>query len=105
MVFNMNNRVQIAQDFAKNIQNTKIKQIVLFGSVARGDDDEYSDIDILIIADDEEEIEDEISDEVMDVLLYKQEHISAHIISQDHYNKTKNYSFLRNVYEDGVILG
>ena len=101
----MNNRIQIAHEFAKKIKNNKIKQIVLFGSVARGDDDENSDIDILIIAADEESVEDEISDEVMDILLYEKEHISAHIISEEHYNKTKNFSFLKNVYEDGVILG
>lgn len=101
----MNNRIQIAKDFAKKIMNNHIKQIVLFGSVARGEDRKYSDIDILIIADDVDLVEDEISDEVIDILLYKEEHISAHIISEEHYNKTKNFSFLRNVYEDGVILG
>ena len=55
----------------------------MFRSVARGYDDESSDIDILIIADDEEEIEDEISDEMMDVLLYNKnisQHISYHKI-------------------------
>lgn len=101
----MNKRIQIAKDFAKKIMNNHIKQIVLFGSVARGEDRKYSDIDILIIADDVDLVEDEISEEVIDILLYKEEHISAHIISEEHYNKTKNFSFLRNVYEDGVILG
>ena len=101
----MNKRIQIAKDFAKKIMNNHIKQIVLFGSVARGEDTKYSDIDILIIADDVDLVEDEISDEVIDILLYKEEHVSAHIISEEHYNKTKDFSFLRNVYEDGVILG
>ena len=100
----MNNRIQIAREFAKKIRNKHIKEIVLFGSVAREEDTEFSDIDILIIADDEELVEEEVSDEVMDILLYKEEHISAHVISEDHYKKTKNFSFLRNVYEDGVIL-
>ncbi len=49
----MNNRIKIAQDFAKKIMNEHIKQIVLFGSVARGEDNEYSDIDILILTDNE----------------------------------------------------
>ena len=101
----MNNRIQIAQEFAKKIMNKHIKEIVLFGSVARGEDTEYSDIDILIVTDDEELIEDQISDEVLNILLYKEEHISAHIMSEDHYNKTRNFSFLRNVYEDGVVIG
>ena len=100
----MNNRIKIARDFAKKIMNEHIKQIVLFGSVARGDDNEYSDIDILILTDNEEIIEDEISDEVMDILLYKEENVSTHIMDMDYYNKTKNFSFLKNVYEDGIIL-
>ena len=103
-VIKINNRIQLAHDFAKKIKNNHIKEIVLFGSVARGEDTEFSDIDILIIADDEELIEEEVSDEVMNILLYKKEHISAHVISEDHYIKTRNFSFLRNVYEDGIIL-
>ena len=71
----MNNRIKIAQDFAKKIMNEHIKQIVLFGSVAWGEDNEYSDIDILILTDNEQLIEDEISDEVRDILLYKEVHI------------------------------
>ena len=85
----MNNRVKIAKEFAKKIMNDHIKQIVLFGSVARGEDDENSDINILIITDDEELIEDEISDEVMDILLYQEEHVSAHIITEEHITKLK----------------
>lgn len=91
----MNNRIKIAQDFAKKIMNEHIKQIVLFGSVARGEDNEYSDIDILILTDNEQLIEDEISDEVMDILLYKEENVSAHIMDINHYQKTKNFSFLK----------
>lgn len=89
----MNYRVQIAQDFPKKIMNNHIKQIIFFGSVARGDDNENSDICLLIIADNEELVEDEISDEIMDILLYKKERISAHIISENHYNKTKIFHF------------
>ena len=47
----MNDRIQIAKEFAKAINSDYIKQIILFGSVARGDDKEFSDIDILIISD------------------------------------------------------
>lgn len=100
----MNNRLQIASDFAKKIMNEHIKEVVLFGSVARGEDNEYSDIDILIIADDMMTVEDDIGEVVMDIILEKKEHISAHIISEDHYNKTKNFSFIEKVYDDGIIL-
>ncbi|WP_323735580.1 nucleotidyltransferase domain-containing protein [Methanosphaera sp. ISO3-F5] len=101
----MYNRVEIAKEFAKKIKSKDIKKIILFGSVARGEDTEDSDIDILIIANNEEELEDYISEEVIDILLTQKQYISAHIMSQNHYNETKNFSFLRNVLEDGVIIG
>jgi len=43
------NRKQLAIDFAKSLNHPEIEKIILFGSVARGDDTEDSDIDILII--------------------------------------------------------
>ena len=48
----MNNRMEIAREFANAIKSDKIIRIILFGSVARGDDTEESDIDILIISND-----------------------------------------------------
>ena len=44
------NRVEIAHKFTSAINSDKIIRIILFGSVARGDDNEESDIDILIIS-------------------------------------------------------
>lgn len=101
----MYNRLEIAREFADNIKSEDIKKIILFGSVARGEDTEDSDIDILIIADNEEELEDYISEKVIDILLTKKQYISALIMSQNHFDKTKNFSFLRNVVEDGVVIG
>ena len=46
----MNNRIQIAREFANAIKSDKIIKIILFGSVAREEDTEDSDIDILIIS-------------------------------------------------------
>ena len=46
----MKNRIEIAQEFADKIKNKYIKKIILFGSVARGEDNDDSDIDILIIS-------------------------------------------------------
>ena len=53
----MNNRVKIAHEFANAINSDKIVRIILFGSVARGEDTENSDIDILIVSDYWEEID------------------------------------------------
>lgn len=47
----LNNRDKIAREFAEAINSDKIFRIILFGSVARGDDGKDSDIDILIVSD------------------------------------------------------
>lgn len=67
----MNRRFQIAKDFAKKIMNNHIIEIILFGSVARGEDTVNSDIDILIIADDMLILEDAIGEKIMNIMLEK----------------------------------
>jgi len=101
----MNNRIEIAKQFAKKINSKYIKQVILFGSVARGEDDEDSDIDILIISSNNKKIEQIVKDEIFNTLLYEDQLISAHIISEKKYNETKNFSFITNVLSEGVIIG
>lgn len=100
----MNKRKNIAREFANKIKSDKIKQIILFGSVARGDDSDDSDIDILIVSDYFEEIDPLITDVIGDILIEKQELISAHIMSEKRFNTTKNYSFLSTVLKEGITL-
>lgn len=101
----MNNRIEIAREFANAINSDKIISIILFGSVARGDDTEESDIDILIISNNREDIDDKISDEIAWIMYDKQELISVHVINEEIFNKTKNFSFLTNVLKEGVPIG
>ncbi|MBO5152179.1 MAG: nucleotidyltransferase domain-containing protein [Methanobrevibacter sp.] len=101
----MYNRVEIAREFANAINSDKIIKIILFGSVARGDDHDESDIDILIISNHREDIDDIISEEIAWIMYDKQELISAHVINEELFNKTKNFSFLTNVLKDGVAIG
>ena len=65
----MNNRKAIAIEFARKINSDLIKEIILFGSVARGDDKEDSDIDILIISDNQDAIEPIITDTIADIVI------------------------------------
>ena len=100
----MNNRLEIAQEFADAINSEDIIKIILFGSVARGDDNEESDIDILIITTNSDELTDEINSAAVDIILEKDEFISPHVMSEEHYNKTIDYPFLTNVLKEGVLL-
>ena len=101
----MNNRLKIASEFANAIQSENIIQIILFGSVARGDDREESDIDILIITSDCDELSDEINSIAVDFILKKDEFISPFVMSEEHFKKTIDYPFLTNVLKEGVVIG
>jgi len=104
----MVDRKKLAIEFANSLNHIRIEKIVLFGSVARGEDTEDSDIDILIITknnDDRFEIKDDVYSKVMDVVYKHMEYISAKIIPFDHYKKYKNFSFYSNVDKEGIIIG
>ena len=102
------NRKQLAIEFAKSLNYPEIKKIILFGSVARGDDGDDSDIDILIITsndNDEFKISDDIYSKVFDILINNGERISIKIRTLNYYNKYKHSSFLSNVENEGVVIG
>lgn len=68
----LHNRIEIAHEFANAINSDEIIRMILFGSVARGDDNEESDIDILIIIHhDNRELESLIDNVVVDFILEK----------------------------------
>ena len=100
----MHNRIEIAREFAHAIDSEDIIKIILFGSVARGDDKEDSDIDILIVTQSRENIDDSINDEVFNINAKYLEVVSAHIMTEKYYNRTKDYSFLTTVHKEGFIL-
>ena len=101
----MGNRRKIAKEFAQAINSTDIIKIILFGSVARGGDGKDSDIDILIIIrKNNPNFESMVDKKVVDFILETEEVISPHVMTLEHFNKTKEYSFLQNVMADGVIL-
>ncbi len=77
----------------------------MYGSVARGDNQEDSNIDILIISDNFEDIEDKVADEVINVRSNNNEYLSTRIMSKKHFEKTKKFSFLTNVLKECVLIG
>ncbi|MCL2156928.1 MAG: nucleotidyltransferase domain-containing protein [Methanobrevibacter sp.] len=104
----MVDRKKLAIDFAKSLNHPEIEKIILFGSVAREEDTDESDIDILIITkneDDELKIEDDVYDKAWDIRLETMVRISVKIRSIEHYETYKNFSFYSNVEKDGVMIG
>ena len=100
----MNNRLEIAREFAKTINSDKIVKIILFGSVAHDEDAESFYIDILIVSDYRDEIWDDIGAVIWDIVFEKKELISAHFMPVNRFYSKQHYSFLSNVLEDGVNL-
>ena len=98
-------RIKIAHEFANTVKSEDIIKIILFGSVARGDDTQHSDIDILIICNQRDRIQDKVDDEIAWIMYDKGELVSAHIMTEDLFNKTKNFSFLTNVLREGITIG
>lgn len=93
----------------KRILGNRLKQIILYGSYARGDYNEKSDIDLMLLTDlNFEEIEkyrDDISDIAFEIELKTGIIISPVIKNIDNYNSKINIiPFYRNVQEEGVVL-
>ena len=82
----MTTKLEIAENFAKTINSDKIKLMILFGSVARGDYRPDSDIDILVVSDYHEDIWPKI-DKCLGINTFE-----------------RDYSFLTNVLKEGIIL-
>ena len=101
----MRDRIKIAREFAETIKSDDIKLIMLFGSVARGDDNEESDIDILIVSPIADKIKPEIHKIAIDIILEKDEVISPRVMTEDEFKKAQDYPFLSNALKEGLVIG
>ncbi|OPX59044.1 MAG: Nucleotidyltransferase domain protein [Methanobacterium sp. PtaB.Bin024] len=96
----------IAQEFANlalEKYGDRVDTIILFGSAARGEAREDSDIDILVVGD---VTLDELLDVSVPLLLQHGKHISAHDMEKSRFKRLvdQGYSFISNVLNDGVVL-
>lgn len=106
------NITPVINEFIENIKNllkNRLKKVILYGSYARGDYNNSSDIDIMILTDfSDEEIEEyreQIYDIAYDIELENNVFFSPLIRNIDVFNKRTDYiPFYRNVKEEGVVL-
>jgi len=107
----MNKKQKALQEFiktAKQNHGAKIVQIILFGSLARGEATEESDIDILVITRGNRfEMQKNLSGIAVDMLLKTGEYISAKAVSTEEYSFMKKIKtgFYRNIAKEGVVIG
>ena len=85
-----------------------LKNVLLYGSKARGDYNDDSDIDILVVADTiTPDVKDTIRDAVLDIQLEYGLPISVHIGSLDYFNAQQNNRlnlFIHNLEREGIAV-
>ncbi len=99
----MEKKAQALNEFLRVLRERfrdSIEEVILFGSYARGDYDEESDIDVLIVG---EVNFDELMDVVTDVLLKYGELVSPVVIRPKEFKRRKD-SFIKTVMSEGKPL-
>lgn len=86
----------------KEKYSDRIHRLILFGSTARGEAEEESDIDVLIIADGI--TQKEVSKIAFQILLKYGEVISPIVEDKLQFEKYKDHSFHRNISREGVEI-
>ncbi len=94
---------------AKRLLNKNLISVILYGSYARGDFDDESDIDIMIIADIPADecwnYNVQLINELADLELENGIVISTHIVQAEIFNQFKNtLPFYRNVTREGIKI-
>ena len=108
----MEEKRDILKDFTEKMEvlfGRSLNKIILYGSYARGDQNEESDIDIMILVDlDEQNIKDydaKLSDITFDINLDNDLMIMPIVKNENHFRKwIEAYPFYRNIEKEGVKL-
>ena len=101
---------KITDDVVKVVLSVsnKVDRIILYGSQARGDSVEGSDIDILVIVDEPGEsirgFKKAIWDYTNDISLEYDEVVSLVLKSRREYDRLRDTLFYKNVARDGIVL-
>jgi len=101
-------RRPIVHEFATKAREAcgeAIEEIILFGSVARGDDRPDSDIDILVITPKEDfRLRAYLTGLAFDLLMQTGERLSVKVLSRADIAAHRQYPFVRDVLRDGVAV-
>ena len=97
---------EAVEEFVRKLKEkfgSRIESIVVFGSYARDEWKEESDIDVLIIGDVKL---DEIIDVTYPILLKYRVYISLLVMSRDYFEmlKAEKTGFIENVLKEGITL-
>ncbi len=96
-------------EFLREIYGDHLKKVILYGSYARGDFHEGSDIDVMILVDLDDsgikQVSGRLSDETYDINYDRDVMIMPIVQNIDFFNKwVRAYPFFNNVNNEGVEL-
>lgn len=108
----MSDRNRILCEFrnkTKSIMGDSLKQMILYGSYARGDYGDNSDMDIMVLTELTDDriiqIEDEIFDAAYDIELEYGVPISVNIKNKKHFkNWVNSLPYYSNIQKEGIII-
>jgi len=97
---------KVLQEFVESVRKRfgeRIKRIILYGSYARGDYGDDSDIDVLVVGD---VTLDELIEVSFPLLLKYGVYVSPHVMTDEHFNYLyrEGYSFIKNVKKEGRTI-
>ena len=104
----INTKDRVIKDFSRGVREkagTKLREVVLFGSRARGDHSEHSDYDFLIIFDSENpQLREEIRDLEVEMMDTYDVLVSALIFSDSAWEKRLSMPLGLNVRKEGIAV-
>lgn len=96
-------------EYLVNIFGSKLKQIILFGSYARGDHDEWSDLDLMVLVDEEDQVikthDADIAGLMSDIAI--KYGVIPSVIEKNYnhfYHWAEFLPFYSNVLDEGVVI-
>jgi len=94
------------KDFIVQNYGNKVKKVILYGSYAKGNPKESSDIDIMVVVDNSVNcyrIEEELNEILFDILIEHGKLVSLFVVKESLFENYRSPLFL-NVREEGIVL-
>jgi len=99
---------RIAEDFARRLKakyGKRIERVILFGSVARHESREDSDVDLLVVTPEPtHDLQWDVADDSLDLLLHEDVLASAIVFTSEEWKKAQETAFGRRVRSEGLAL-
>lgn len=101
----INNALELFSSRLKTRYGESIKQVILFGSYVRGEADEDSDVDILVITSDPSwRIKHEIIGMGYDIYPETRVLLSVKVMTERSFYEKSGFSFVKTVSHEGMIV-